>query len=252
MVDKKPLVSVITPLYNAESFIEATIRSVQSQTFTDWEYIIIDDVSTDGGPEIVRRIAQEDSRIKLLSLPINSGAGISRNTGIEAARGRYLAFLDSDDIWEPEKLTRQIAFSTDSKAPFTFTDYRKIAEDGSDLDKIVKCRTNLTYSRQLLTNYVGCSTAMYDTDFFGKKYFPLIRKRQDFGLWLNLLSGGVEGKGIPEVLTRYRVRDSGLSGNKLELVHHNWLLYRDVLGFRRMKSAYYVLWNIAIKIFRRR
>jgi teichuronic acid biosynthesis glycosyltransferase TuaG len=252
MGSESPLVSVVTPLYNAERYIEETLRSVMEQSLDDWECLVIDDCSTDGGPSIVRSLVEEDPRIRLLSLETNSGAGASRNAGIEASRGRFIAFLDSDDAWEPEKLEKQTAFMTETASPFSFTDYRKIAEDGSDLGRTVRCRKRLTYSRQLLTNYVGCSTAMYDTKFYGKRYFPLIRKRQDFALWLDLLSDGAAGRGLSEPLTRYRVRSSGLSGNKLELVRHNWLLYRDVLGFGRIKSAYYVLWNIAIKILGRR
>ena len=178
MPTESPLVSIVTPLYNAAPYIEETIRSVLSQSFADWEYIIVDDDSTDEGPDIIRRMAREEPRIKFISLPINSGAGMSRNEGIKASRGKYIAFLDSDDAWEPDKLARQTAFMTETNTPFTFTDYRKIAEDGSDLGRTVKCRHRLTYSRQLLTNYVGCSTAMYDTHFYGKRYFPSIRKRQ--------------------------------------------------------------------------
>jgi teichuronic acid biosynthesis glycosyltransferase TuaG len=247
-----PLVSVITPLYNAEFFISETIESVKNQELQDWELLIIDDCSTDKGPDIVESYAREDRRIKLISLPENGGAGICRNAGIEASRGRYLAFLDSDDVWLPGKLMRQLEFMKRFAAPFSFTHYRQIGEDGTRTDRIIECPVRLTYKKQLKTNFVGCSTAVYDSRFYGKRYFPEIRKRQDYGLWLDLLKDGTVGLGVQEALTEYRVRKSGLSGRKLELIRHNWLLYRKVLGFSGIRSVYYLGWNIGIKLLGRR
>ena len=244
----KPVVSIITPLYDAGVYIAETIESVIHQEFTDWEYLIVDDCSTDNGPAIAEKYAATDSRIRVIQLQENAGAGVSRNAGIEASRGRFIAFLDSDDKWLPSKLSRHLDFMKTNDVPFSFTDYILTAEDGTDLGHIVRCRKTLSYRRQLKTNYVGCSTVVIDTDFYGKRYFPEIRKRQDFGLWLELLKSGPPALGFSEALTVYRVRKTGLSGRKVELVKHNWLLYREVLAFGPIRSAYYLCWNIAIKI----
>ncbi len=246
------MLTVVTPLYNSAQYIDDAIRSVVSQTFRDWEYLIVDDCSTDEGPEIAEAYCRTDSRIRLIRLSENSGAGICRNRGIEESRGRYIAFLDSDDLWLPDKLEIQLSVMKNHHISFTFTDYRKMNEEGVLSKQVVTCRETLSYRRQLKTNYVGCSTAVYDTQYYGERYFPVIRKRQDYGLWLNLLESGPPGRGIPTVLTHYRVRTGGLSGNKLELIRHNWNLYRSVLGFSRVLSAYYVFWNIVIKIFGKR
>ncbi len=252
MKAETPMVSIITPLFNSAPYIESAICSVISQTFKDWEYLIVDDCSTDDGRAITEAYCSKDSRICLIRLSENSGAGICRNRGIEESRGRYIAFLDSDDLWLPNKLETQLSFMENHNTAFSFTDYRKMNEEGILTDQVVKCRGTLSYRRQLKTNYVGCSTAVYDTYFYGKRYFPEIRKRQDFGLWLNLLENSPSARGVPEVLTHYRVRTDGLSGNKIELIRHNWNLYRTVLSFSRVKSAYYVFWNIVIKIFGKR
>lgn len=251
-MSNSPLVSIITPLYNAEAYISKTIESVLNQTFADWELIIVDDTSTDSSPAIAEGYVEKDERIRLIRLPENAGAGISRNAGIDAAQGRYLAFLDSDDVWLPKKLAYQIKFMEQHSAPFSFSYYRQITEDGQRTNNIVKCPPRLTYRKQLKTNYVGCSTAVYDSGFYGKRYFPDIRKRQDYGLWLELLREGAIGLGIQEPLTEYRIRKSGLSGRKLELIQHNWLLYRNVLGFSAIRSSYYLGWNIGIKLLGRR
>ena len=249
---ENPLVSIITPLYNAEDYSSDTSKSVFAQNYPDWEYIIVNDGSTDNGPQIAADHAGNDPRVKILQLNGNAGAGVSRNAGISAAKGRYIAFLDSDDIWMPQKLSRQLDYMNETKAVFSFTDYRQITESGEPTDRVIRCRNRLTYRRQLKTNYVGCSTAIYDTDYYGKRYFPEIRKRQDFGLWLDLLKDGTTGYGLSEVLTEYRVRNTGLSGRKIELIKHNWRLYREVLGFSAIRSLYYLVWNIAIKVLGRR
>ena len=249
---ESPLVSIVTPLYNSERFILSTMQSVLQQTYQNWEHIVVDDCSTDRGAEIVEELSKKDERVKLVRLEINSGAGEARNEGIRQAKGRYIAFIDSDDLWLPDKLDLQLKMMIDEQCPLSFTFYRKIDEDDRDLKRITRSPLRLSYRTQLKTNFIGCSTAIYDSLYYGKRYFPIIRKRQDYALWLNLLEEGVPGRGLPVAATLYRVRRSGLSGNKLELVKHNWALYREVLGFGRLRSAYFLVWNIIIKVIARR
>lgn len=231
-------VSVVLPLFNSEAYIAETIASVLKQTYSDWELIIVDDVSDDGSVQIVERFAENDARIKLIRLSGNSGAATARNTAISEAKGRYIAFLDSDDLWSPNKLEVQLAFMQDNGYPFTFTAYQRIDETGKSLG-IVGVPRKVSYKQMLKTSVIGCLTAMYDTTFFGKVYMPLIRKRQDYGLWLKLLKQVEFAYGIQQPLGLYRVRRDSISSNKLNTSTYNWRLYRDVEKLPFLSSCYY-------------
>lgn len=231
-------VSIITPLHNAEAFVAETISSVLAQSYQDWELIIIDDVSGDQSVDIVERFLEQDARIKLIRLTENSGAAVARNTGIEAAKGRYIAFLDSDDLWLPEKLSTQLAFMKTHDHAFSFSAYERIDEHGKSLGE-VGVPAKITYRQMLKTSVIGCLTAMYDTHFFGKIYMPLIRKRQDYGLWLKLLKQVDFAYGIQQPLARYRIRRNSISSNKLNTATYNWRLYREVEKLSLFASCYY-------------
>lgn len=242
------LVSVITPLYNSSAFIAETIESVKNQTYADWEMIIVNDQSTDNSLDIASTYAQYDTRIKIIQLPENSGPAVARNKGINAARGRYIAFLDSDDRWLPEKLEIQIAFMRSSNAAFTHTYYRKITEDGTPTGHTVTPKAQLSYSDLLKSNQIGCLTAVYDTCALGKCFMPSIRKRQDYGLWLRLLKITPFAHVVPQVLATYRVRNQSVSSYKMGLLKYNWTLFRNIEKLSRTKSTYYLAWNIARKL----
>lgn len=233
-----PTVSIITPLHNAEAFVAETISSVLAQSYQDWELIIVDDVSGDQSVDIVERFLEQDARIKLIRLTENSGAAVARNTGIEAARGRYIAFLDSDDLWLPEKLSTQLAFMQTHGHAFSFSAYERIDEHGKSLGE-VGVPEKVNYRQMLKTSVIGCLTAMYDTHFFGKVYMPLIRKRQDYGLWLKLLRQVDFAYGIQQPLARYRIRRNSISSNKLNTATYNWRLYREVEKLSLFASCYY-------------
>lgn len=233
-----PTVSIVTPLHNSESYISETINSVISQTYEDWELIIVDDMSEDGSVKIVESFAKQDFRIKLIKLIENSGAAVARNTGIDAAKGRFIAFLDSDDLWEANKLEVQLAFMQNNYYPFSFTAYQRINEIGESLG-IVGVPQTVTYRQMLKTSVIGCLTAMYDTAYFGKVYMPLIRKRQDYGLWLKLLKQTEFAYGIQQPLARYRIRRDSISSNKLNTSTYNWRLYRQVENLSFIASCYY-------------
>jgi len=242
-------VSIITPLYNSENFISKTIESVLAQSYENWEMLIIDDCSNDNGVKIVKKYQENNDNIKLVQLSKNSGAAVARNEGIKLAKGRYIAFLDSDDLWHPEKLKKQISFMKKSDHAFTYTNYQKMSNSGNLTDVIVKSPPRLNYKKALHTNYIGCLTAIYDTEKLGKLYMPKIRKRQDYGLWLKILKK-VDGHGLNENLAYYRVRDNSVSANKFKLIKYNWRLYRDIENLSMLKSSYYIFYTIMIKLLK--
>lgn len=235
---KAMLVSIITPTYNCARFIEETIRSVQAQTHTDWELLITDDCSTDNTRDIVRTYAASDPRIKLFVLERNGGGGVARNNAIEQAQGRYIAFCDSDDRWYPEKLEKQLAFMQKKECALSYTSYMTCSEEG-EMNGIVVCPSKIT-SRSILRDCkIGCLTAIYDTAQIGKVYLPLIRKRQDWGLWIKVLQKCEIAYGMKEPLGIYRLRTNSISHNKLDLVKYNIGVYQEVLGWPKWRSILY-------------
>lgn len=231
-------VSIITPLYNCSEYLEQAIQSVVSQTYQDWEMIMVDDFSTDKSIEIAQRYAAEDSRIKVLQLEKNSGAAVARNTAIEAAAGRFIAFLDSDDKWLPHKLETQIQFMQDNDVAFSYAAYEKINEQGNAVGK-VGVPERITYYDLLKVCSIGCLTAVYDTQKLGKIYMPLIRKRQDLGLWLRILKQIPYAYGVQEVLGQYQLRSDSISANKLSAAQFTWKLYREVEKLNIFKASYF-------------
>ncbi|WP_019670908.1 glycosyltransferase family 2 protein [Eudoraea adriatica] len=241
------LVSIITPVYNSEKYIEGTIESVQAQTHTNWEHILVDDCSSDGSATLIKTFQEKDPRIKYHRLKKNSGAGMARNKGIEFAKGKYIAFLDSDDVWYPEKLEKQLHFMEQNNYHFTFTDYDQINEAGQRLSKVLKCKPIVTYKNALYKNPIGCLTVIYDVDFFGKQYMSSIRKRQDYALWLKLLKK-TNGYGLNECLASYRVGNESISANKLDLLKYEWKIYRDEENLPFLKSTFYLISAIVLKM----
>ncbi len=225
------LVSILTPTYNAEKFIRATIASVQNQTYQNWEMILVDDGSTDQTVSIIEEFAQKDDRLKLHKLEKNSGNGFARNTALGKARGRYIAYLDADDLWFPEKLDKQIDFLESTKTYFTFSFYDCIDEEGNDLKRRVEAPVPLTYKQLFFCNYVGNLTAVYDADYFGKISLPASQKRQDWRLWLTILKQLKTVDAVPEALAFYRIRKDSISASKFKLIKHNFGVYREFHGY---------------------
>jgi teichuronic acid biosynthesis glycosyltransferase TuaG len=234
---KTPLVSIITPSFNSEKFIAATIQSVQNQSYQNWEMIIVDDCSTDKTVPIVTQMAQNDPRIQLFRLEKNSGTGIARNTALSKTKGSYIAFLDADDLWKPTKLERQINFIITNDLPFTFSFYDCINEDGKPLHKRVEAPLNLSYRQLFFCNYVGNLTGIYNVTFFGKIAISSIRKRQDWMLWLTILRKVKTAKPVPESLAFYRIRENSISASKFELLKHNFAVYRNFHGFNLLVAS---------------
>ncbi len=219
------LVSIITPTYNSEKFISATIQSVQNQTYSNWELLIIDDCSTDKTVEIITNAIKLDVRIKLHSLTKNEGTGVARNVGVANSKGCYISFLDSDDLWKPNKLETQLDFMKENNLAFTFSFYECIDEEGNTLN-IRKEAPNLTsYKKLFFCNYIGNSTAMYNAAILGKIPINQIRKRQDWMLWLTIVKKIKVAQPAPEVLAYYRVRKNSISASKMELLRYNFNVY---------------------------
>lgn len=233
---KEELVSIITPTYNSQGYLEQTINSVLNQTYKDWELLITDDCSTDGTVEVVRSFAEVDTRIKLFRLSKNSGPGIARNNSIAEANGRYIAFLDSDDIWHPEKLKHQLTFMDAKSAELSFTSYAFYSSKGAFIKKII-AKEKVKMSDMLRANYIGCSTAIYDQSVLGKIYMPEIRKRQDYGLWVRIIEKCKVAYGLDISLTKYVVRPNSVSRNKLKVLKYQWVFYKKVVGLSYLNSV---------------
>ncbi len=246
------MISIITPLYNSQNFIESTIKSVISQTYQDWEMIIIDDCSKDAGPAIVAKYAKNDKRINLIKLKKNCGGAVARNRAIKEAKGKYIAFLDSDDLWQPEKLEKQIKFMEENNYDFTYTWYEKMDEEENLLNEVVRSKDKVDYKELLKSNQIGCLAAMYNQDKLGKVYMPLIRKRQDYALWLQILKKTKYGYCLKENLAQYRIVEGSISSNKLNLIKFNWKLFREIEKLGIFRSSYYLAWNIFTKLFLKR
>jgi teichuronic acid biosynthesis glycosyltransferase TuaG len=245
-----PLVSVITPVWNAGTTLAETVASVRTQTHPDWEMLIVDEGSTDGSRALAERFAAEETRIRVLGWSDNRGAAAARNAGIRAARGRYLTFLDADDLWRPEKLAVQIGYMQALGVPFTFAAMERIDAAGRPLGTIpVPARVD--YARLLRGNVIPCQTAAFDRAHYGAVEMPPLPRRQDYGLWLTLLARGGEAHGLAQVLADWRMRPGSLSANKLLAAGGTWRVYREVAGLGRGRAAWYLGQNLARGVVKR-
>lgn len=246
----KPHVSVIMPLYNSSSFMEESIRSVLDQTYTDFELILVDDCSTDDTLAMARALAEEDSRIRTIAREQNGGACAARNAGIAAAQGRYIAFLDSDDLWKETKLEIQLGQMRDKNAAFSYTDYVVMDKHGTVI-RLNATPESMTYRSLMKNTAIGCSTVIYDAERLGKRQFPLIRKHEDLALWLSILREIDHAYRCGAALTFYRVHPDSLSANKLKAASYTWEIYRRIEGLSLPVAAYYFS-HYALSAVRRR
>ncbi|MCT4619062.1 MAG: glycosyltransferase family 2 protein [Marinisporobacter sp.] len=238
MNNSSVLVSIITPVYNSERFIKETIQSVQKQTYANWEIILVDDCSTDSSERIIRYMIEKDPKIKYIKLENNSGAAVARNTAIKNSKGRFIAFLDSDDLWECDKLEKQIKFMLNKDIGFSFTGYNLIDEDGNDLDKVIKVPDQIDYDGLLKNTIIGCLTVMIDRSKIGDFRMPLIRAGQDTATWLSILKKGYIAYGLNEPLARYRKVEGSISSNKIKALKRTWNIYRNLEKLPLPKTVY--------------
>ena len=238
-MENQPLVSVIMPCYNMESYVADSIASVQRQTYPHWELLIVDDASTDGTVEIVKNLAEQDEKIRFVVKTQHSGIADTRNQCISMAQGRFLAFLDADDIWHPEKMETQLRTMLDNNVGFTYTTYDWIDEDGKTLNKFINTIGNLDYKKYLCNTIIGCSTVMVDTAIVGQVTVPRFRTSEDTATWLGILKKGHLAYAIDEPLVSYRIRRKSASSNKLKASADLWKVYRRHEKLPFFKAIYY-------------
>ena len=253
-IGRDGLVSVIVPVYNIEKFIVETMDCVRNQTYKEWELLLVEDGSTDGTEAVITDYLErvQDERIRLIKQPTNQGAAKARNRGVEEAQGRYVAYLDADDLWVPEKLERELAFLQEKQAAFVFTGYEFADEEGKGTGKIVRVPGILTYKEALKNTTIFTTTVMFDTEKIKKELLimPVI-KSEDTALWWKILRNGYVAYGLDENLAKYRRAGKTLSSNKLEAIRRIWNLYRKAEGMGVISSAYHFCFWAVRAVLRR-
>jgi teichuronic acid biosynthesis glycosyltransferase TuaG len=239
-----PRVSIVTPVWNAAATLAAAVASARAQTLADWEMLIVDDGSTDGSRALAEDLAARDPRLRVLGHAERRGAAAARNAAIRAARGRFLGFLDADDLWHPQKLAVQVGYMERAGVPFSFAAVRRIDEAGRPLG-VLSVPPRVDHARLLRGNVIPCQTAAFDRAHYGAVEMPDLPRRQDYGLWLTLLARGGEAHGLQEVLADWRMRPGSLSANKLVAAGGTWRVYREVAGLSRPRAAWYLGHNLA-------
>ena len=230
------LVSIIMPAYNCERFIKESIDSVIAQTYSNWELLIVDDCSTDDTEAIVA--TYNDPRIHYQRNTHNSGAAETRNNALRVAKGRYIAFLDSDDLWQSDKLEKQIAFMEQNNYAFTYSDYQIIHEDGSPLHKILHMPSSLTYHQYLRNTAIGCLTVVIDKEKTGYFEMPNIKSSHDMALWLLIMKRGFKAYALHECLASYRLVATSNTAKKWKAAQDVWRVYRDIEQLNIIYSAF--------------
>jgi len=245
MTKPDKLVSIIVPVYNADSYIEETIAMVRAQTYEDWELILVDDCSRDESRERIKgcmALAEgngEKEKIRLIAKEANEGAARARNTGTGLARGRYIAFLDADDVWMPDKLEKELLFMEEKQAAFVFSAYEFGDEQAKGTGRVVHVPPVLTYEKALSRTVIFTSTVLLDTEKTGRELIRMPEvKSEDTATWWKLLRNGFTAYGLDEVLAIYRRPAKSLSSNKLEAVRRIWNLYRKQEKLSLWRSGY--------------
>jgi len=232
-------ISVIVPAYNAERYLEQTVRSAMSQTHSNIEILIIDDCSKDQTLAIAQRIAAQDARIRVLQNETNQGVAETRNRGIAEAQGGYIALLDSDDIWEPDKLERQLVLLQTTQADFAYCAYDFIDAEGKNLQRAYEAPKAIDFRGLLTENVIGCSTVLAKKELMQEHPFSLGVHHEDYLLWLTLLQKGYRACGETNILMHYRRLPSSRSGNKERAAKSRWAIYRRHLHLPLAKSLWY-------------
>lgn len=248
---KNRLVSIITPSYNASKYIKETIQSVKSQSYSHFEMIIVDDCSKDQTRDIIRSEMEDDKRIRLIELADNRGPAAARNHAINLANGDYLAFLDSDDLWYPDKLKRQVEFMEEGGFAFSYTNYRMMNENGEKTDVVVHVPAKTNYEGLLKNTMIATLTVIIDKKKTGAVQMDLYRDcSEDYGLWLSILANGIEAHGLREELACYRKCENSLSSNKLKSAMKTWKTYRKIRNINRFSAMWYFA-NYSINAFKK-
>ena len=243
------LVSIITPSFNSSRFIEECIDSVCSQTYDNWELLIVDDFSYDNSSVLIKKYT--DKRIVLIELNKRIGAAEARNIAIRKAKGKYIAFLDSDDLWQPQKLKKQISFMNQKDIAFSFSAYQRMSEDGLELYSIIHAPKMITYSSYLKNTIIGCLTVIIDREKTGDFQMPNIWSSHDMALWLLIMKRGFAAYGLDDNLARYRVVSTSNTSSKIKAIKDVWRVYREVENLSFLYSCWCFL-NYAVNAIKKR
>lgn len=245
---EQELISIVVPVYKAEQYIEETMDCVRAQTYPHWELLLVEDCGPDHSREVIEQYIQRtgDNRIRLLTHSTNLGAARARNLGVNEAKGRYLAYLDADDLWVPDKLEKELAFLKEKQAAFVFTGYEFADENGKGTGKIVRVPATITYKEALKNTTIFTNTVMFDMEQLTKEQLQMPQiKSEDTALWWRILREGYVACGLDENLVKYRRVGKSLSSNKLEALRRIWNLYRKAEGMSVPDSArHFCFWAV--------
>lgn len=241
MYKNNPLISIIMAAYNSERTIAEAIQSIEAQTYREWELNVINDCSTDSTSKILQEYSANDDRIHIIDNRTNMGASMSRKIGMEASTGIWIAILDSDDLWKPEKLAKQIDLAERTNADLVYTGSSFIDNNGKKLDWILQVPETITRNQLLKQNLISNSSVLVRKDLYQKYYVLGDQMHEDYAIWLNLLEDRCSARGINEPLLIYRLSQNSKSGNKLKAAKMNWNTYRNA-GLNPMERVYYMVW----------
>ena len=237
-MENQPLVSIIMPCYNTEKYIAKSIESVIQQTYPNWELIITDGPSSDNTASIVRYYCEHDQRIHLITPSQRRGIADARHNSIQNAKGKYFAFLDSDDIWVKDKLEKQIAFMTNKGYAFTYGNYEIIDADGTPTGKIIRNGGVVDYNKYLRNTIIGCGSVMLDRNRIGQILQPVEDVNDDMALWCSIMRHDIKAYPMDEVLYLYRIRDDGASSQRMKMVKSVWKVYQKQEKLSLPKSVF--------------
>ena len=241
MAAENGLVSIIMAAFNAEKTIESAVKSVIAQTYTNWELLVVNDCSKDSTVDVVQKLARREPRIRFLTNESNSGVSVTRRKALEAATGEWIAVLDSDDMWKPDKLEKQLTLSQRTGAELIFTGSAFIDNDGNPIDWQLHVPETLAHRELLKQNLVSNSSVLVKKELYKQFYAIGDEMHEDFAIWLGITKTGRKAYGIDEPLLIYRIAKSSKSSNKIKAARMNWNTYRYV-GLNRFEAAYYMCW----------
>ena len=245
------LVSIIIPVYNAEKYIKQTIETIKGQVYGNWEAVFVDDCSTDKSAEIIKK--DVSNKIKIIKLNKNSGPAIARNIGIEVSEGKYVCFLDADDLWKKDKLEKQINFMKKKNCAFSYTSYYYIDDEGEKCSKKVEIPDTLNYKEALKNTRILTITAMFDMEKIEKDLLKIPDiELEDMATWWQILKKGYIAYGLNEPLAYYRKVKGSRGYNKVKSAKNRWKLYRKIEGLNIIKAAYYYVFYIINSIVKRK
>lgn len=245
------LCSVIIPAYSCEHFLAKSVQSVLSQSYKELEIIIIDDCSTDATWSEMQRLQHGNPHLSIYQNPSNLGVARTRNKAFQLAKGKYIALLDSDDLWEPEKLLQQIELLESTNADICCSSYEMIDENGHPLNQTFTVPNDLSFQQMLKKNFIGCSTAVFRREVIDKIQMRPEFSHEDYVFWLEAMQAGFKVAAVRDVLVQYRIQAGSRSGNKLKAARNRWKVYRDFLRYNSVKSAYYFCWYVLYSIAKR-